>query len=68
MSAPDEFLPFGMGPRACPGQALAVTEMRALMKLVAVDGLRVEFEEPDSPWVQAGLVTSPKNGTCTVSF
>jgi cytochrome P450 len=65
---PDAFAPFGSGPRNCPGQALAVTEMRTLLKLVACDGLRVDFEDPDSKWELRGLTPSPKNSKCTVRW
>lgn len=65
---PDAFEPFGFGPRRCPGEALAVTEMRALLKLVACDGLRVKFEDPDSAWGPRGITASIKNGSVSVSF
>lgn len=68
VAKPDTFAPFGMGPRSCPGQALAVTEMRAILKLVALDGLRVDFADPNSPWAVRGLTSSPTNAKCTVRF
>lgn len=68
LAKPNTFAPFGFGPRRCPGEALAVTELRALLKLVACDGLRVKFEAPDSEWGPSGITASIKNGAVDVSF
>ena len=68
VAKPDAFSAFGMGPRMCPGQALAVTEMRALLKLMALDGLHIDFEDPLTKWEVQGLTSRPKNGKCTVRF
>lgn len=68
MKAPEAFQPWGMGPRACPGQALAIQEMRTLLKLVCIDGLRIDFEDPKSRWVPAGLTPKLENGRSTIRF
>lgn len=43
------WLPFGGGPRLCPGQQLAWTEMK-LMLAAVVRGYDIELLEPDEKW------------------
>jgi cytochrome P450 len=54
------WLPFGGGPRLCPGQQLAWTEMKLLLAVVA-RGYEVELVEPNEKWAVFPL-QKPKQG------
>ncbi len=58
---PTAFLPFGAGPRFCPGRNLALLEAKAVLAMLARN-FEVQLDRPDEPVTEVFAFTmAPKN-------